>query len=720
MTGSAVNFSRRAVVLGTAVSACILTVSGCRSTLESPNPFVSRQVRVGASGSTASAVIHVRVPVSQTNVTQLVVSDSVYVQTPVGTPRTFKPSQCELQGQEHVCTATFSAPLTTNDVLIDSYDQQSKLLASGTFPLAVSAKGATDTAVLGGTIKKLAVVPFLGPYTPPSSPPSYLPLSQNEGAWVVARDSQNSVIVGDFQPPITLHSGVNQRLIASPVTIGSSKTAENVNVYWRHGYYRSTYGVLKATTPSVESSPVPVNPASDIIYFQPQVSAANLSPGPVVVGNDGAVYFAVNDATGCSGSPRACNTQIWRFDPFIEKFTPSAINVSFASGIKQMFVDPDGAIWMSTYQTTGPQFGDLPVLRLPPNQFAQSKLERLPQSFGQASGFAIDPFGYMWISRCKGDCSGSNGAPMVAITPIEGSHKAPVATVSLPRPCGGVGGSGGVSVGDIALAYKISSYATFYVIGHSSPPGNGALWTINEGAMTSGCDQSVPAGFNPGPYFAKVGGALVMGASGTGSSAHGFYVLSNGSISVHSTPRGTATYLSPTGDYLYYTANGADSSFDGVGTYKPSTGKWNVFSTATLANSPIANGVAGTDQGAWFTALATCGDPPKQGVCLGRAVYLPAFGAIPQLQLGDTNMSQPTRFGVFTNPQPSSSPDVAEQPFNVHSGPFKAQSQNPQACTVELIAPFTWQVHGVQKGPCPLTITNTKTGQVQPLVTEVQ
>lgn len=414
MAGSRTTTSRRTVVLWTVLSACILTASGCRSALEGPNPFVGRQVGADTSGSTASAVVHVRVPLSQKNVTKLIVSDSLYGNnTPVGTAQTFTPSQCALQGQEHICTATFSAPLTTNDVQVNSYDQQSSLLASGTFPLVVTAGGATDTAVLGGTIKSLAIQPFLG---------GTLSISQSEQAWIVARDGQGSVIVGSYGHQLITLGTDSEHLHVQPKMLASSADGESVEVNWHFGYYRSFSANLKASAPNVPLQKYEIAPASGILYYRAPEAYRNLSPGPVVVGIDGAVYFAINDPSGCPGGAGTCAGAIVRFAA--GKFTQIAQR--FAAGIEQMYVDQSGtgSIWMATYQTAGAQSGDLPVLTLPANTFSEGALRRLPPAFNHASGFfADDNAGEMWISRCEGTCGASGGTPYVVVTALAGRNK---------------------------------------------------------------------------------------------------------------------------------------------------------------------------------------------------------------------------------------------------------------------------------------------------------
>ena len=385
-----------------------------------------------------------------------------------------------------------------------------------------------------------------------------------------------------------------------------------------------------------------------------------------------------------------------------------------------MYVDQSGtgSIWMATYQTAGAQSGDLPVLTLPANTFSEGALRRLPPAFNHASGFfADDNAGEMWISRCEGTCGASGGTPYVVVTALAGRNKPVLHKIQLPLPCDGLTASGGLTVGDIG--YQLGKTgASFYVIGQNSPGSSGALWSVAAGSYAASCYTNVPAKFDPSPYFARVGDRLLFGVAGQESQTHGFYDLANGTIAVEPKPRGTATHLSAIGELLYYVANGADSTSNGLGAYRPPKGAWNVFPTVAFASSPYANGVAAADQGAWFTALGTC-NGQQVVVCLGRAVYLKSFAAIPQLQLGDTVKGQTTQFGTFANPQTSPSPGPEEQPFNVHSGPFKAASQNPRVCRVEYVTTLTYRVRGLQEGPCPLTITNTNTKQVQPLVTNV-
>ncbi len=706
-----------AFVIAAFVLCGLAGLASCRSSLSNEAaPAQGFLPGFSPASSLPRLTVHVSVPSSQSHVTLLKVSDSLYGVAPVGTPAPLDPKTCPAEKGGHLCTATFSAPIAMNDIQVDSYGSGSSLLASGTFPIPVTASGGNAWAVLGGSIAQLEVIPFLG---------SSLPISQHEGAWIVANagDANASVIIGPYQPPIQLSTSTFHMLVR-PKTLNSSQDGERVQVLWHFGYLGNSYSGVVAKTSKVKPVTARIDPADDIVYFRASDDAVNFSPGPIVIGRDGNAYFAVNDATGCSGSPRQCAGWIGEFDTTHHTFSHTKIPLTQAAGVKRIYVDQnDGAIWFATYQTTGQKYGSLPVLRLAPGSFGSSGLATLPPDYDGASGFTQDSSGRIWISRCQGDCSGSGGVASVVATTEAEFSKPPSHRVTL-RSCPSLSGSKPFNVGDIAF-----QPTSLYVIGQSVAPGSGTIWKISglvHKSQKATCLTGLPAGFSPSLDFSGVNGTQIVGIRGKGgSNAHGFYKLANDKITTDTAPKGKASNLSAFNGLLYYVANGTDPTFKGLGTYQPSNGVWNVFPTVGFAESQFENGVAasqfGAASGAIFMGTGLCGG--KQGICLGALVYANEgghFGAIPGLPLDDTPQGEKTNFGVVTNPSPTPGSEQADLgPRNVHSGPFRAEAHNPTVCQLVYVAPFTFAVKGLAPGPCPITITNTDTGQVQPLVTNV-
>ena len=677
----------RSVVLGAILISACLALAGCRSTLPSFAPPGQPLPQSGSPDSgTVAAIVHVRVPLSQSKITSVRVADSLYDVAPIGKVQQFAPSSCQKVREEHVCTATFSAPVAVNEIQVDAYAGDSKT-ASGTFPVDVTSKGGTVSAVIGAKIASLSIEPFLG---------DSLPVSQSEGAWIVALDSQHSAIIGAYDPAVTLSA--TGYLTVAPGTLQSSADEESLRLAWKPGFHGGTDSTLKAVS-GTKSVSLVIEPGSGVVTFRTTPDVQSFSPGAIAVapGTNGYVYFALNDNDGCAGS--ICKTQLWRFDPVHEKFAHVAFQA--AAGIKEMYFASDGSLLMSTFQTVGPQYGDLPVVLLRPGTFSAQYLEVLPSGVDQASGFVEDASENLWISRCQGHaCQGSEANPNVVLTPTDGSEGYVIGGASLPASCANFG-SGQLFVGDIGR-----EGGSFYVVGRSNSPSSAAaLWRVTQtssGSISASC-AGVPASFDPSLYFAPVDGKLVFGVGGSTSAAHGFYKLANGAVSVDVKPRGTAERVSAHDGVVYYVADGGDSAFKGLGAYRPGSGDWNVFPVVPFsgAQPSAGDGIAAVDGGAWFTYAGSCGK--GNGVCLGRAVFLSPFAVIPQMNLGTISKGQKKGFGVFADPRSSK---AEAEPFNVHSGPFIVQSHNPSVCKVAAVAPWSFTVEGLRAGPCPITVSN--------------
>jgi hypothetical protein len=556
------------------------------------------------AGSSKNLTICMRVPLSQSGVTKIDVAD-FQVKGALGFEN-FILSQCPVIKQERVCTASFNGPQGTNHIQIDAYAfGHRKLVTSGTFQVRVTTTPQTETVVLNGLVASVSLEPSLG---------SSLPLGQTEAVWIVARDREGSIVIGTYKPAISLSATAN--LIVSPRRLTTSLEAENLSVAWASGFIGNSSGSVKALVDSQVSAIAPIDPSTGVVYYHSGPNKSSLSAGAVAIGPDGSVYFMLNDGAGCS-RPGRCKGLIGRFMPSTQSF--SYVPLRSVPGISQLYFTRDGALWMSTFQPVGP-WSRFPVLRMPPGLFSEDALQRLPKSFGGASGFAEDGAGNLWISACAPSyCPpGGTETPIVFETPVAGSHSAPEATVELPLNCTQF--TFGFAVGDIAY-----SAGSLYVIGQNAFPGPGTIWVVSAKKRTASCLPNLPADFNPSAYFVNIGGSLVFGIGGNENigfwgPGHGFYSLSNGSIASDEAPRGTATHVSVYGGLIYYMANGGrDFSLYGLATYQPSTSAWGPFPGASFAGAQNYNGVAAASNGAWYT-VGGCGT--WHGVCLGHTVVL--------------------------------------------------------------------------------------------------
>jgi hypothetical protein len=719
--------------------------------MQAPTPQLAASVK-RASGSscpaslfrrTTSGNLHicVGVPGSEGSL-ELAVTDSLYgtagIQTLKKRPSASS-SNCAYVSGEYECGFSFVAPPGINQVEVDA-DYGTSQIAGGTFPVSIASKGtASASAVLGGTITAVAIVPFLS--TNLSSNQSYLPVGyqqgtgeQSEGVWVEAFDGQ-SVVIGSYgSPGITITASGN--LTPSQSTLTSSEQAEKLTVAWTNAELQSGSssgeGMLTATYGSVPPGTADIDPSSGVVYFTPGPSNVPVSGGPVVVGPDNNVYFAINDDK-CT-KKGSCRGGIYQFDTTSLTVNPSFVALPDAPGVSQLYVTggtSDAELWIATFQPNGNWTGDLPSYRLSLQKFPGTLAPLSLTHFSNASGFVADETANeIYVSRCAGTgCrQDHNGTPMVAESTISSPRY--VGAVSLPN-CASFGYLG-FTVGDVALFNK-----KLYVIGlndGSAPPAHGTIWQVPLPLGTKGtkCLAGVPKNFNPSPYFAQVGTRLLGGIGGNSYNvrwgpSNGFYAITSSGVmpSPDPTPLGSPTHISAfTGSgLLYYIAeNGVRSlRLYGLGTFEPEVsgtgsqakllGRWNVFPNAAFSGQEFNNGVAAVSNGAWFTATSVCGN--WAGVCLGRARYYSAWGTLPTLNLGTLTNGQTTNLGIVN-------------PLNVRGGPFIAvQGANESnTCSVAPLAtpsPLTFVVTAKSSpGPCLVKLYQQGASRVQYLVTSVK
>jgi hypothetical protein len=705
---------------------------GCQSTATPVAPSTPGNGSGGACKPSSDALtICVRVP-SGEPVSSIAITDSLYGVAFLNGQKRLNPSQCPTKNGEHVCVVTFDAHLAVNQIQVEATSATGGK-RTGVFPVSVDKGGAIATAVVGGTVASISIVPFLSTIDRLGAT-STLPLGQNEKVWIIGRDAQDSIIIGAYRPQISVGpSSPLTVLPGSPRTLKSSAASDKVTVSWAYAFLGNAEGKLAARAAGVPSVTSVIKPTSGVVYFTTGSNRLGVGPGPVAIASDGKVYFIISDSRGCA-TPGKCIGAIGRIDPN-DPLHPQFVQLPSVPGVNQMYFTSDGALWMASYQPVGNWSGALPVLRMPPGQFSEGALQSLPDSFGQASGF-FEPqgSGKLWISGCTGTrCSVDHGGtPVTLETSIGGPHNAPEKIVDLPLRCTRFGYLG-FSVGDVS-----EFGGSLYVIGlndGSPPPARGTVWRISPTSLSARCVGGLPTDFNPSPYFAQANGLLIFGIGGNSfnvqwNPSNGFYAINkNGALqSQDITPKGTATHLSVYQHLVYYIANGQRNiRVYGLGSYTPSLashqlqGLWNVFPSALFVGAQLNNGVAASPDGngAWYTAQNVCGS--WRGVCLGRAIYLgaAAWSAVPQLQLPPLAISATTNFGVLANPaQVHSSPSPA--PLNVHGGPFVIFNRTPATCNVNYTHPpqtLTFVATGLATGPCLIEITGLQ--QTRYLVTQV-
>jgi hypothetical protein len=722
------------VGVGVAIIAILI---GCRSGIPSGMP-PSGALPMGharaASGDCTSGnlMVNIHVP-SQSPATTIDVTDSIYDYAQVGGTCTLTVKNCQASSGGRLCTAHFSAPPAVNSIQIDAFKSGAKI-ASGAFPKYVPKSGAIATAVLGGSIASIAVVPFLSPPSPSPSPgnESTLPVGQTENVWIVAYDRHSDVIIGTYEPPIKIKS---RNLNASSSELSKSSEGERFTIAWAQPLTINSPGFVIANASSITAT-AQINPSSGIVYHHVWHDEASLGAGPVAISPiDGSIYFVINDDSGCS-KPGKCKGAVGRFVPPTSGssggFSPPIPMKDFP-GISQLYFTSDGALWMATFQPVGSWNYPLRVLRMSPGGL--SSPAPLPTSFGEASGFVEYPWGSgtLWISGCAGtSCAQHDSGTPIVIKTVAASPS-PIATVDLPLSCAKFGYLG-FSVGDIGYSGSRSKNVSLYVLGlndGSAPPARGTIWQISPTHLTATCVHRIPKDFNPSAYFASSGyssvyGALIFGAGANPDNLrwppqHGFYSLSDGRLATPApdlTPDATANHVSEYDGVVYYIhqANLASGIYvTGLGTFQPAIGEWNVFPSASFSGPQADDGVAAvTDgtSGAWFTADSVCSSPPPampwHGACLGRARYLSAWGLAPGLELPALHIGTGTGFGPIVNPS------------IVHSGPFYAQPDDRNVCVTSSPPPksrFLFTVQGVKPGACTIMLHDTT--QSVPLVTSV-
>jgi hypothetical protein len=744
------------VVLGIVA---ITVLAACRSSVlpaSNSASFASAAVQKdGGCRAPRALSLIVCIDVPQSGIAKLVVTDSVYGYGFVPQRKVIinPPHGCTSVSGGYACAASFdSVPAQTlNQIQIDAYSS-SQEVASAAFPVEA---GKTEVppqfAIVDGpgAISALSVTPFHSTSTNPGTTSS-LPLGQDEHVWIVAKDSQGRVIVGDYQPSVTVNetpSGLGFSC-GPPCSLSDSAQAEAFDVYWHSKFGVKGNPVSLTAQFGSNTASAPVYPGSGVAYFQAPPNQVGLGGGPVAINpvtND--VYFAVNDDrdTGCQ-TPGTCQTLLERFHPSEKRhaFDPP-LALSDVPGVSQLYFTSDGALWIATFQPVGSWNYPLPAYRLPPNDFSESALQPLPTStYGEPSGFVEDSSNNLWISSCeKTHCKQyRKGTPVLFEASLTAYGKP--RAIPLPMQCTQFG-YGGYSVGDVGF---YPPNGGVYVLGlseGSAPPARGTLWGYSSAENKASCHQ-VPSDFNPSPYFTLVAGAdgklpaLVFGVGGNPANFRwnpgvGFYLLSGAPkaklVQVGGTPHHTilvtpnhvsafGTDANP-GKVMYYIASSRiHQRFSGLGTFAPSANDaWGVFPSGAFAGDQLNDGVAAAADGAWFTANGVCGSN-YNGVCLAHAIIIPkasAWGVLPGLYLPPLSLGSTVNFGVIAQSDGS-------DPLVLHSGPFYAHvdpSPNP-SCTVQKVANLTFSVTGGgTPGVCQIIITRGPHAPVgQPIVTVVK
>ncbi|MBV8530174.1 MAG: hypothetical protein JO104_02570 [Candidatus Eremiobacteraeota bacterium] len=681
--------------------------------------------------------------------TQLSVTDSIYGDTEAKVRGSRL--NCSLSGSGYLCVRVFEPPAhTLNQIQIGTSGVSG---VSGAFPVEVENEPVTRSAIVGGSIASISVVPFHSTTTFPEGL-SPLPLGQNEHVWIVAwsrPNYQGSVIIGPYKPNIRISTRPSADLTASLTRLTSSGDAEQLQIGWAKGFTASGsthLAKLTARVPPRLKASATIEATSGVIYYPVGTDSRAYSPGPVAVVN-GDVYFVVNDhRNGGCPAPGYCKSRLVRFTPSTETF--SHIRLASIPGVSQLYVTgngtSNGTLWMATFQPVGAWGYSLPAYRMPLANFSQP--QPLPTAgFGEPSGFAVDASSHLWLSSCQGsNCKEDHGGtPLLVKAPASGTQNPQ--KIALPKRCAGFGYSG-FSVGDVAY------YAgELYVLGlndGSAPPARGALWHYSPSGQRKPECVAVPHDFNPSPYFATLIGptgtaSLVFGVGSNNRNFRwrpntGFYILTktgeqfalerDEKADVTANHVSALSTSSSPGKVLYYASNTSlDLGFVGLGTYQPmptpSPSAWNVFPAAAGYGDQSDNGVAAEVGGAWFTADGACIAPKTgkiwNGVCLGHAVYLRQWGALPQQTLRVLEPHNDARFGVIINPDGAGS----TVSLHAHSGPsYKATPSPNSACTTQQITPLTFSVTGGGKrGVCQITITEyikNKPISSQVLVTDIK
>ncbi|HZV77663.1 MAG TPA: hypothetical protein VFF63_07905, partial [Candidatus Babeliales bacterium] len=411
----------------TAAAVAVLAILlGCRSgfttaMLPSETPPLAGVSRLLSSNcyTSGNLTVQVRVP-TKYGIAEIDVADTIYGYAILDECTIPVSSRCTKSGGDDVCEAYFNAPSGLNDIETAAYtSREGTPFARGAFPETIPASGhqaLRQTVVLGGSIASVSIDPFLG---------KTLPIGQGENAWVVARDAQKEVIIGDYTPAISIST---HHLSASSPTLKNSSQAEQMILTWFDplNLTSKSSGSVTASVSSKVASTASVNPLSGIVYFTPGPDSTAVAPGPVATAPDGkSVYFAINDNTGCS-TPGKCKTEIWRFDVASEAFT--SVPLSSVPGVSQLFVAHNGTLWIASFQPVGTWSASLPVFRMAAGSL--STPSPLPSDFGEGSGFAEYPTGTLWISGCSGsNClQDQGGSPMLAETSTSGAPGAPIQT----------------------------------------------------------------------------------------------------------------------------------------------------------------------------------------------------------------------------------------------------------------------------------------------------
>jgi hypothetical protein len=619
------------------------------------------------------------------------------------------------------------------------------VVARGAFPLEAGAQPAT--AVLSGSIASIAVLPFYSSRTKIRAHTT-LPLGQSEHVWIVAKDEQGEIIIGDYRPPI--HIKTTTRLYHSIETLKSSEKAEHLLISWITKDFKDRGSAFTAYVHAYQSSgpkatAAPIDATSGVIYLHVPLTSRSFGPGPIAFSPDHHyLYVIANDDSygGCKGLGQ-CKTLLERFDVSAENFAKKTVALPDVPGVSQLYVTSDGALWMATFQPAGSWSYPLPAYHLsgswPPSP------QPLPTgSFGEPSGFTADGSGNLWISGCQSNGQTSSckqnhtGTPVLVETSIQ-AYQGVEATVQLNAKCMHFGYFG-FSVGDVAI-YKNDLYVLGVNDG-SAPPARGTIWQVSPTTLQSLC-PTVPKNFNPEPYLSNLSNStgtpvLVFGVGNNANFRwfpnHGFYILTETGSGIASTiwdngPNVTANHVSassassaPSG-ILYYASSGKlDLRFSGLGTYAPAANptaspgsQWNIFPSASFSGDESDNGVAADVNGAWYTANGVCGRA-WSGVCLAHALYLQAsWGALPGLNLETIAVGNSTGAGVIVNP------------LTAHSGPFFAQTSPSSVCSPQPVSSgsdLTFTINGLSPGACQITIQQeNSTGKVvssQALVTNVK
>ncbi len=518
-----------------------------------------------------------------------------------------------------------------------------------------------------------------------------LPLGQQMTLAVTAKNAGGAVIAGTFDHPIVLSSSALQ---LSAHSVATSNETANIAASWANAFLGTSSGTVTATADG-HSATATVAPQTGFAFYALGSNPAWDDTGfKLQLGPDGDLYY------GTEGPEVCTSTGCIPSDGAVGQFSPTTLavhEIELHSGASGLLFTSDGALWVSGGASDK-------LFRLPPGTFASSAIQTITvPSPSPSHAYWIREFaqegGSLWFTDV--------GGGRVLKIPVAGPYVSTsiVGHALPPGPAGTVGlrAQGfGIAYGKDGNLY-VSDWLNGLVDRVAPATGTTTAQILTPEQVVLGVnDTSSPR------FFAHDGaGLLYLTLSGPTAAIIPAGSINNfmpgtGPINIVGSDSplvlaGSSPYaIGANGSYVYY----ADQGAEGLGLIAETNHTSRVYPISQFSQVTgtlrFPDGVVVLPDGtAWFTCYGGVTASAAQPLCMGRTVYLSNWSIFPSRAIVLSGIGNANAQIVGVMEAPSS-----------NSGPFTAVSNQTGVCKTTAVADHNFNIVGVARGSCSVTVTD--------------